>query len=315
MATPLLLLRLNATRYVARDTLSFELVSPSHSALPPAQPGAHIGVHLPNGMIRQYSLLRAGASPLSYEIGVKRDARSRGGSRLMHDSLRVGTLLQVDPPRNNFPLVEDAPASVFFAGGIGVTPIVAMLRRLADLGRPAALYYACRVRDDAAFLAELAGTCTPELHIDAEHDGRVFNLADRIARTPRNAHLYCCGPAPMLAAFEAATTEWPREQVHVEYFTPREAADTSGGFVVTLARSNREILVPAGKSILQVLREAGLSLPSSCEQGVCAACETRVMEGVPDHRDSILSAAERAANKTMMICVSGSKTARLVLDL
>jgi tetrachlorobenzoquinone reductase len=308
-------LRLTAIRFVARNTLVFELALPDGGPLPPAPPGAHIGLSLPNGLTRQYSLVRAGAALRRYEIGVKLDARSAGGSRYMHESLRVGTLLPVETPRNNFPLDESAACSVFFAGGIGITPIAGMLERLAEIGRPGTLFYACRNRDELAFLPELARSCEPELHVDDENGGRVFDITSRIAHAPRDAHLYCCGPAPMLAAFEAATASWPRGQVHVEYFTPRETAALTGRFVVVLKQSGREFPIPPGRSILHVLRDGGLTLASSCEEGVCAACETRVLEGVPDHRDSILSEPERQSNRTMMICCSGSKTPRLVLDL
>ena len=282
-------LRLMAIRYVAKDILAFELAADDGSVLPAAQPGAHIGLTLPNGVTRQYSLVHAGEQLTHYEIAVKRDPKSRGGSLYMHDSLRAGTSLTVELPRNNFPLAEQAPASVFFAGGIGVTPIVAMLERLAQLGRPRTLYYACRHRDEMAYLPLIHSLCTPVLHVDTERDGKVLDIAAQLATLPRDAHLYCCGPGPMLAAFEAATADWPREQIHVEYFTAREAAATSGGFTVQLARSHREFVIPPGASILHVLREGGLTLPSSCEEGVCAACETVVLEGVPDHRDSILS--------------------------
>jgi tetrachlorobenzoquinone reductase len=312
---PLLQLRVTAIRYIARHTHSFELALPEGGPLPDAPAGAHIGLQLHNGLMRQYSLVHGGERPERYEVGVKLDANGGGGSRFMHESVRVGMLLPVEAPRNNFPLAEHAAHSIFFAGGIGITPIVAMLERLATLGRSRTLFYACRNRDELAFLPELARSCAPELHIDAEHEGRVLDIAAKVAAAPRDAHLYCCGPAPMLAAFEAATSNWPREQVHIEYFTAREPAALSGGFVVALGRSGREFRIPPGRSILHVLREGGVEVASSCEEGVCAACETAVLEGVPDHRDSILSASEQAGNRTMMICCSGSKTPRLVLDL
>lgn len=308
-------LRVTAIRYVARYTHAFELALPQGGPLPGAPPGAHLGLLLPNGLLRQYSLVRGGDRLERYEIGVKLDANGDGGSRYMHESLKVGTLLPVEPPRNNFPLAEAAAHSIFFAGGIGITPIVAMLERLGELERPRSLFYACRNRDELAFLPELARSCTPELHVDIEHDGRVLDIASEVGRAPRDAHLYCCGPAPMLATFETATASWPREQVHVEYFTARGPAALAGGFVVTLQRSGREFQIPPGRSILHVLREGGIEVASSCEEGVCAACETAVLEGVPDHRDSILSESERASNRSMLICCSGSKTPRLVLDL
>jgi ferredoxin-NADP reductase len=314
MTAETLALRLDAIRYVARDIHAFELVSPSGGVLPPAEAGAHIGLILPNGTIRQYSLVHASSTLTRYEVAVKRDIKSRGGSHYMHDQLKVGTVLRVEPMRNNFPLTDDAPNSVFFAGGIGVTPILAMLERLQVLGRPSTLYYASRETEDFAYLPQLRALTTVHQHVDAE-SGQVLDIAAIIASLPREAHLYCCGPAPMMAAFESATADWPRPQIHVEYFTAREAAATEGGYTVALARSGREFQIPSGKSILHVLREAGITLTSSCEQGVCAACETHVLEGIPDHRDAILSPAERSSNTMMMICCSGSKTPRLVLDL
>lgn len=308
-------LRLEAVRYVARGILAFELASPEGAPLPGAGAGAHIGLHLPNGIVRQYSLLHASPAPHSYEIAVKLDAASRGGSRFMHESLRVGAILPVDPPRNNFPLASDAHRHLFFAGGIGITPIFAMLEHLAARGERGELWYACRERAELAFASRLACLASLRVHVDAEQEGRFFDIAAPIAAAPRTAHLYCCGPAPMLAAFTAATHGWPASQIHLEYFTPRAAAAMDGGFTVALARSRREFHVPPGRTILQVLRDGGVGASASCEEGICSACETRVLEGVPDHRDSILSEEERAGGRTMMICVSGSKTPRLVLDL
>jgi ferredoxin-NADP reductase len=308
-------LRLTAIRYVARDTCSFTFAAPDGNHLPAALPGAHLTLHLPNGLTRQYSLLHASGQPSHYEVGVKRDARSRGGSQYMHESLRVGSILPVTPPHNNFPLREDAPLSVFFAGGIGVTPMVAMIERLASLRAARQVHYACRSREDAAFMPELRACCDPQLHCDDQHAGRVLDIAGIVQALPRDAHLYCCGPGPMLATFEAACAGWSRDQVHVEYFTAKDAPSTAGGYTVELARTGKEFLVPAGKTILAVLREAGIQVTSSCEEGVCAACETGVLSGTPDHRDSILSDSERGSNRTMMICCSGSKTDRLVLDL
>jgi tetrachlorobenzoquinone reductase len=308
-------LRLEAVRRIASGILAFELVSPDGALLPAAEPGAHIGLHLPNGVVRQYSLLHASPAPRSYEIAVKLDAASRGGSRCMHEQLRVGAILPVDLPRNNFPLARDAARHLFFAGGIGITPILAMLERLAAAGGRGELWYACRDRGELAFLAELERLATLHLHIDAEQQGRFLDIAAPIASAPRTAHLYCCGPAPMLGAFTAATRDWPARQIHVEYFAPRAAAAVDGGFTVALARSGHELHVPPGRTILQVLRDAGVEVSASCEEGICAACETRVLEGIPDHRDSILSDEERASARTMMVCVSGSRSPRLVLDL
>jgi len=231
------------------------------------------------------------------------------------DELKVGQTFKISPPRNNFPLIEDAPHSVLVAGGIGITPIIAMMRRLAELGKEWDLHYACRSRLDAAFLVELQQTAGSHLHFDEEVAGTYLDIAAIIAAAPAGAHVYCCGPLEMLKAFESAAAQLPPEQVHVEYFTAKDTASLAGGFVVHLRRSGKEFVIPPGHSILGVLLEAGFDIAYSCEEGVCGSCETVVVSGTPDHRDSVLTDGERRANKTMMICCSGSKSDRLVLDL
>jgi ferredoxin-NADP reductase len=283
--------------------------------LPAASAGAHIDLHLANGLVRQYSLITAEADPSAYVVAVKRDRQSRGGSHFVHDQLRPGASLKISAPRNNFPLAEGAPHTVLIAGGIGITPIWCMVQRLVALDRPWQLHYACRSRDEAAFHDALQALAPARLHIDDEAGGAILDVAALVAAAPAAAHLYCCGPAPMLVAFEAATAGWPRPQVHVEYFTAKEAPATDGGFIVECRRSGRELAVPVGKTILETVRAAGIQAPSSCEAGICGTCETRVIAGIPDHRDQWLSEAERAANQTVMICCAGSKSERLVLDL
>lgn len=307
-------MRLTAIRWAARGTNLYEFRGLGGGVLPLAEPGSHIGLMLPNGMERQYSLVEAGEGLDRYVVGIKRDPASRGGSAYVHDRLKVGDVIPVAPPRNNFPLAEAAARTVLVAGGIGITPIWCMLNRLEALGRPWTLHYACRSREDAAFLDELEGRAGVHLHFDDEA-GAFLDVAAAVSAAPEGAHLYCCGPSPMLKAFEAAAAGRPPGTVHVEYFTARFEAASEGGFVVQLARSGGEHRVEPGKSILHTLREAGLDLPSSCEEGVCGACETRVVAGEPDHRDAILSERERAENKTMFICCSGCKGDRLVLDL
>jgi tetrachlorobenzoquinone reductase len=308
--------RLTAIRFAAVETNLYELSRPDGAALPAAEAGAHIGLHLPNGLFRQYSLLDASPNPASYTVGIKRDANGRGGSRYIHEQLRVGAALRIDAPRNNFPLVEDSRHTVLIAGGIGITPIWCMARRLQALGRDWTLHYACRSRPAAAFVEPLQALGRVRFHFDAEA-GAPLDLAPIIAAAPRDAHLYCCGPAPMLAGFEAGTASWPRGQIHVEYFSPKQtpAATAERAFALRLARSGRTLEVPADRSILEVLREAGIDAPSACEEGICGACESRVLSGTPDHRDSILSDELRAANDIMMICCSRSAGETLELDL
>jgi tetrachlorobenzoquinone reductase len=302
-------------RVAARDTKLFELRRLNGETLPAGAPGAHIDLHLPNGMVRQYSLTVAEPSPSRYLIGVKRDAETRGGSRYIHDELRVGAKIKVHPPRNHFPLAENAEHTVLIAGGIGITPIWCMVQKLAALGRPWQLYYSCRSRADTAFLAELQKYEQVHFHFDDEQGGALLDIAGIVATAPKDAHLYCCGPLPMLKAFEAATASWPRQRIHVEYFTPKHQAAATGGFMVELARSGQEFFIPEGKKILEVLLENGIDADYSCELGICGACETRVISGIPDHRDSILSDEEQAANTKVMICCAGCKSERLVLDL
>ncbi|MDB5571541.1 MAG: putative oxidoreductase [Hyphomicrobiales bacterium] len=307
-------MRLTAIRFAAQDTNLYEFRLPDGAALPPVEPGAHIDIHLPNGMMRQYSLVTADGDPTAYVVGIKRDRTSRGGSIFIHDNLRVGQMLKIGGPRNNFPLKEDAAHTVLIAGGIGVTPIWCMAQRLQKLGRPYELHYACRDRSEAAFMEEMQRLTQAKLHFDAEA-GSFLDLRPIVANAPAGSHFYCCGPLPMLEGYEAATKALPPEQVHVEYFTAREEAATEGGYVVELRRSGQEFAIPEGRTILQVLREGGVDVPYSCEEGVCGACETAVVSGQPDHRDNILTESERKASKTMMICCSGSKSPRLVLDL
>jgi ferredoxin-NADP reductase len=309
--------RLTAIRYAARDTNIFEFRRPDGQPLPGYEPGAHVDMHLPNGLLRNYSLIVARPEPGTYTFAIKRDPASRGGSRYIHDELHVGKTLKIGAPRNNFPLKEDAPHTVLLAGGIGITPIWCMVQRLAERKRSWALHYGCRSRADMAFLGELQGMSGAAFHFDDENAGQVLDVARIVNASPKDAHLYCCGPTPMLSAFEAATKDWPREQVHIEYFTPKPdpAKGKKGGFTVELARSGQEFVIPEGRTILEVLLDEGVDIDYSCELGICGACEQRVISGIPEHRDSILTEEEQAENKRVMICCAGCKSERLVLDL
>lgn len=322
MSTPTLLqLRVRALTWEAETVLGVELVPLApDTLLPPVEAGAHVDLHLPGNLQRSYSLLNTPGERRRYCIAVNKDAASRGGSRWVHESLRPGAVLTVSAPRNNFPLDEGAPQSVFIAGGIGITPMLSMIRRLNTLGRPWWLHYAARTRAHAAFadtLRELAahGPGHVEFRFDQEPGGRMLDLAAVVRALPEGAHVYCCGPVGMLDTFETVTAALPRERVHVEYFAAKEAASTAGGFVVKLHRSGRSIDVKPGQTILDSLIAAGVEPPWSCREGVCGTCETRVLDGTPDHRDLVLGAAEHAKNDRMMVCCSGSKSATLVLDL
>jgi ferredoxin-NADP reductase len=297
-----------------------ELRAPS-DVLPPFTAGAHIDVylpvgHLPVGLSRSYSLLNSQDERHRYVIGVYLEPNGRGGSRYLHEQAVVGGELLISPPRNLFALNEDAATSVLIGGGIGVTPLLAMAKRLDRLNRSWRLHYCCRSRPLAAFHDDLAlHGHRVKLRFDDECQG-FLDIEGQMRALP-GAHFYCCGPKPMLAAFQAAAQAagLPAAQGHVEDFQPVADLPSQGGFVVELARSGRSLHIPTGKTILETLQQAGVTATSSCEVGICGECQTTVLEGVPDHHDSVLSDAERESNRLMMICCSGAKTAKLLLDL
>ena len=308
-------------RQEAWDIHSFELVAADGGLLPGFEAGAHVDLDLPERMRRSYSLYGAPGERRCWRIAVKREAAGRGASAWLHDSARVGQTLQAFAPVNDFPLVEDAPASVLIAGGIGVTPILSMIERLSALRRPWRLHYTVRGARDLAFgerLQALAAAGGGELcvHFSGDGGGRL-DLHTIAATAPAGAHLYACGPNPMLDDFVAAAAAAGVDaaRVHIERFGATAAPATDGGFVVELARDGRCFEVPAGKTVLDVLLDHGVDVPYSCMQGICGSCRVGVKAGEPEHRDECLSEAERAANTAMAVCCSGSRSAKLVLDL
>ncbi|WP_306396396.1 PDR/VanB family oxidoreductase [Telluria beijingensis] len=311
-----LLLRVQSMRFEAQGIVSVELVSPTGEDLPAFAAGAHIDLHLPNGIVRSYSLCNSPQERQRYVIGVLNDRNSRGGSRYVHEQLRVGATIPVGAPRNNFPLDETAPHTVLVAGGIGITPIYGMLNELRRLGRSVELLYCARSRQEAAFVADLPLDVVVRTHFDADA-GCAPDLRASLAGVQASTHLYCCGPTPMLAAFEDACAALRLPNVHIERFAPAEPVVAMQGseYECQLARSQKLLLVPAGKSLLDALLDAGVDVDHSCREGVCGSCETAVLDGVPDHRDGVLTKAERESGATMMVCVSGCKGRRLVLDL
>jgi tetrachlorobenzoquinone reductase len=313
-------LRIKRISFEADNINSYELVDPAGGDLSPFRAGSHVDLHLPNGMIRSYSLVNDQGERNRYVIAVNNDAASRGGSKFIHETVRVGDIVTVSDPRNNFALQEDAGHSVLIAGGIGITPLLSMIRRLETLGRSWELFYAARTRLRAAFLDELKALrakADSNLHVnfDQAASARMIDLPSIVKATHSDAHLYCCGPLTMLEAFEAAAADRPADHVHVEYFKPKEKPAAEGGFEVELARSKRTIAVQAGQTILDALLEAGISANYACTEGVCGTCETRIIKGIPEHRDLFLSKEEQEANKTIMICCSGSKSPTLILDI
>lgn len=315
MTDPLIEVTVAAVEDLARNTRLYTFAAARDLPAPTA--GAHIDLHLANGLVRQYSLVIKEPSLTRYAVAIKLDEHTRGGSSFIHSSLKTGDRLRISAPRNHFPLNEQASHSVLIAGGIGVTPIYSMRNRLQSIGASWELHYACRSKSDAAFHADLALHPQAHFHFDDENEGRFLDLKKIFAATPNTANFYCCGPTPLMASFEdqAKAAQVPVENVHVEYFTPKGAVSLSRAFTVRLARSGLVLEVPEGRTILDVLVEAGIQIEHSCSEGICGTCETKVLEGIPDHQDSILTPQERAANNTMMVCCSRSKTPELVLDL
>jgi ferredoxin-NADP reductase len=311
--------RVIAMHLEALDVLSLEL-QPTAGGVLPFEPGAHIELQLPGGLRRAYSLTNGPGDRSCYRVAVHRSDASRGGSRCVHDTVRVGDDLQIGPPRNLFPLSRDAAPVVLIGGGIGITPLWAMVQQLATDGRDWHLHYAVRRRESAAFLQALVALDEDRVHayFDGEPGGRGLDLASVVAAAHPAAHLYCCGPKGMLQAFEDATRPRDRARVHLERFAG-EATTTPAGaqaaFEVVLARSGRSVCIQPGTTILEGLEAAGITATSSCREGFCGTCETRVLEGIPDHADNVLSDDERSAGRTIMICCSRSKTSTLVLDL
>ena len=308
-------LRIKSAVWEAPNITSYELRPTNSSELPAFSAGSHIDITLPNGMVRSYSLLNSQSERHRYVIAVQRDRESRGGSKWIHQNFRPGEILSVNEPRNNFKLDETAEKSLFIAGGIGITPILSMIERLETIGSDWQLIFCARTRASAPFLGLLEGNQRVRINFDREPGAEILDIPAVVQASSVNTHLYCCGPTTMLDAFEQAAKNRSKDTVHVEYFTAKEPPATEGGFTVVLAKTGREIAIPAGKTILDALKDEGLDLPYSCTEGICGTCETKVLEGVPDHRDRILTDAEKAANKTMMICCSGSKSERLLLDL
>lgn len=300
------------------DISVYELRRADVGVLPAFSAGSHIEVHLPNGMVRAYSLCNPQDERDRYVIAVANSQNGRNGSSYMHGKLAMGDTLKISSPRNNFPLNEDAPHTVFIAGGIGITPILSMTQRLESLGRSWELVYCARTCSQAAF-KELLSSPLYERKVrfvfDGELGATMLDMTALAATVPASAHLYCCGPQPMLDAFEAATANRLPGTAHLEYFSAKDAPASEGGFTIKLARSMKEVQVQEGKTILDTLLDMKVKVSYSCLEGTCGECLTTVLCGVPDHRDVYLSQEEHDANDKMTLCCSGSKSAVLVLDL
>lgn len=318
MNKPLIDLRLKQIRLEADGIASYEFVPTADQTLPAFSAGSHIDLHLAHDMVRSYSLVNAPADRSRYVIAVQRDSEGHGGSMWMHSSPRVGDVMRASAPGNDFPLVEDARQSVFIAGGIGITPIMSMLRRLDALSRRWRLHYASRSPRETAYLDELRGMEGESGEVDfCFGSSRVarLDIATIVRDAPPDCHLYCCGPSRMIDAFIAACASRPPHTVHFERFAAGSEAATEGGYEVVLNRSGARLTVAPGKTILDTLLDHSIDVSYACTAGVCGTCRTQVLAGEPDHRDDFLSDEEKQANDAMMICCSGSRSKTLVLDL
>jgi len=291
---------------LAEGVVRLSLRHPEGAAVPSWEPGAHVDLVLRPDLVRQYSLCGDPADRSVLQVAVLREQDGRGGSRFVHDELADGDLVEIRGPRNNFALV-DAPRYLFIAGGIGITPIVPMVAAADAAGADWRLVYGGRSRSSMGFRDELCAKYGDRVLICPQDETGLLDLDSLL---DGRAEVYCCGPEPLLAAVEQRCAT-----VHVERFSPKEVTGEATGFEVELAQSGRTLTVPADSSILRALDEAGVPVMFSCEEGTCGTCETPVLDGVVDHRDSLLTAEEQAANDTMMICVSRCRGERLVLDL
>lgn len=310
-------LRVTRKQAVATDITLFELTHPDGQALPVFTPGAHITVQTPNGMRRSYSLCGDPQHTQHWQIAVKRDARGRGGSQSMADDVQVGDVLPASPWTNLFELKNNAASFIFVAGGIGITPILSMMRHLHRLGRTDfKLYYCTRDKESTAFWDELHA---PEFqdnvvfHHDQGDPAQAIDLWPLFER-PSQAHVYCCGPQGLMDSVRDMTGHWPSEHIHFESFGNAATAFAENQpFDVVLQKSNQRVHVPADQSLLQALRAAGQRVSSSCESGTCGSCRTALVSGDVEHRDFVLRPEEKVHQ--IMVCVSRACGGELVLDL
>ncbi|WP_043808024.1 PDR/VanB family oxidoreductase [Rhodococcus triatomae] len=278
------------------------------------EPGAHLDLVL-GEVTRQYSLCGDPGDTSSLTVGVLREPNGRGGSAYVHDKLAVGDLVEVGGPRNHFALA-DAPSYLFVAGGIGITPLRPMLRRVDEQATPWTLLYGGRTRASMAFADDLAAAHPDRVLLRPQDEFGILDLAAALDSAPPGTAVYCCGPEPLLQAIESACRERDHVTLHVERFAPKDVGDTeNGSFEVELGRTGEVVEVAETESIIDALQRRGVEVDFSCREGTCGTCEVAVLGGTPDHRDSVLTADEQAAGDAMMICVSRSCTPRLVLDL
>jgi ferredoxin-NADP reductase len=308
-------MRIADRRRVAEDVVTLDLAAPDGEALPLWEPGAHVDLEIAHGLERQYSLVTTTADG-HWRVAVLREADGRGGSAAVHDSLAVGHEVVVGGPRSHFGF-DPGRRAVFVAGGIGITPIVPMIAAAEAAGTPWELYFAGRSRGRMAFAAELATAYGDRVRLAVADEGGRLDVTALLAEH-RDAVVYCCGPRRLLDAVEQAAAHWPAGSVRVERFEAADGVDAAGeAFEAELALSGTTVTVPADRTLLEVVEDAGVFVLSSCREGTCGTCETPVLEGAVDHRDTVLSPAEQADDRTMMICVSRARGGcpRIVLEL
>ncbi len=309
-------LRVASLRSVAVGVTELILENVEGATLPGWLPGSHIDLQLGPELVRQYSLCGSTDDQRRWQVAVLREPESRGGSAALCERVQVGDVLLATGPRNHFEL-QPSPRYLFIVGGIGITPIIPMIEKARAAGADWRLVYGGRTEASMAYRTELRGA-DPDRVLEWPQDRcGLIDLDSLLAAPQPDTLIYCCGPEPLIAAVEAKSRHWPHGMLHVERFAPRAVVDEApnGPFEVELVDSDAVLFVPADRSILEVIDEAGIYVLSNCEEGTCGTCQTTVLGGVPDHRDSILDEDERAANDTMMICVSRSLSSRLVLEL
>ena len=315
VGTDVVTLRVAAKEVASDGVVVLTLEHPQGARLPDWAPGAHVDLILPTGTVRQYSLCGDRFDAFCYRVGVLREPDGRGGSAYVHDVLAAGDAVGVGGPRNNFPLVP-SQRYLFIAGGIGITPLLPMVCQADLLGADWTLVYGGRRRASMAFLDELAGY-GDRVHVVPEDEHGLIDLPRWLGDPCPDVKVYCCGPGPLLDAVEASCARWPAYALRTERFVAKErgAPVRNEPFEVRLARSGATVTVDRDRTVLEAVRAAGVEVLSSCRQGTCGTCETDVLAGVPDHRDSILGDDERAAGDCMFLCVSRSCSDTLVLDI
>lgn len=315
--------RVQQIRYEAIDIVSLSLVDPSGADLPEFTAGAHIDVHLPNGLIRQYSLCGPVSEKNNYLVGVLNEYPGTGGSKFVHENLRVGELLEISEPKNLFKLNSSAERHLLIGGGIGITPILSMSHTLERQKAEYRLHYCSKSLENTAFHKEIVETVKHgklQFHFDGGNPENGLDVKAELLDYVDGTHLYCCGPQGMMDAVRESSSHWPAGTVHFEFFSPdaipktesEELAEESE-FQIRLATSGQVLTVPAYKTIVDVLRENGIFVETSCEDGFCGTCLTRYLEGEPDHRDEVLDDEDH--EEYVLICCARSKTPELVLDL